>query len=125
MSARGDAVRLIDVIWLEKGARMAAAFEVEHSTSLHSGIVRMLDLAVGRVWASPVSFSLSRLTADEMRSNNSLQGLRSVVCPSWGSATCLMVSCSSTVMPLLALALESADHRDVAATVALWDRLIG
>jgi type II restriction enzyme len=43
-----DAVRLIDVLWLEGGtARVAAAFEVEHSTSIHSGIVRLLDLALG------------------------------------------------------------------------------
>ena len=43
-----DAVRLIDVIWLD-GAEgtVAAAFEVEHSTSIYSGIVRMLDLALG------------------------------------------------------------------------------
>ena len=43
-----DAVRLIDVIWLEKGTgRVAAAFEVEHTTSIYSGIVRLLDLALG------------------------------------------------------------------------------
>jgi type II restriction enzyme len=43
-----DAVRLIDVLWLEKGrAHVAAAFEVEHTTSIYSGIVRMLDLALG------------------------------------------------------------------------------
>lgn len=43
-----DSVRLIDVIWLERGsAQVAAAFEVEHSTSIYSGIVRMLDLALG------------------------------------------------------------------------------
>lgn len=48
-SARGsDAVRLIDVLWLEAGTgRVAAAFEVEHTTSIYSGIVRMLDLALG------------------------------------------------------------------------------
>lgn len=40
-----DAVRLIDVLWLE-GDRVAAAFEVEHTTSIYSGIVRMLDLAL-------------------------------------------------------------------------------
>ena len=42
-----DAVRLIDVLWLgkEDGA-IHAAFEVEHSTSIYSGIVRMLDLAL-------------------------------------------------------------------------------
>lgn len=41
-----DAVKLIDVLWLQ-GDRVAAAFEVEHSTSIYSGIVRMLDLALG------------------------------------------------------------------------------
>jgi len=45
-----DTVRLIDVLWLEQvsgsPARVAAAFEVEHSTSIHSGIMRMLDLAL-------------------------------------------------------------------------------
>lgn len=49
--ARGegvDAVRLIDVLWLERDSgRVAAGFEVEHSTSIYSGIVRLLDLALG------------------------------------------------------------------------------
>ncbi len=46
--AGGDAVRLIDVLWLERGSLLpAAAFEVEHSTSIYSGIVRLLDLALG------------------------------------------------------------------------------
>lgn len=41
-------VRLIDVVWITSGAHeVAAAFEVEHSTSIYSGIVRMLDLALG------------------------------------------------------------------------------
>jgi type II restriction enzyme len=43
-----DAVKLIDVVWLEpRTGAVAAAFEVEHSTSIYSGIVRMLDLALG------------------------------------------------------------------------------
>lgn len=46
--AAAESVRLIDVIWLDRQTRrVAAAFEVEHSTSIHSGIVRMLDLALG------------------------------------------------------------------------------
>ncbi len=46
--AAGEAVRLIDVLWLEKSDRApVAAFEVEHSTSIYSGVVRMLDLALG------------------------------------------------------------------------------
>lgn len=40
-------VRLIDVLWLERqGSSVAAAFEVEHSTSIYSGILRLLDLAL-------------------------------------------------------------------------------
>ena len=40
-----DMVRLIDVLWLEKDkSTVAAAFEVEHTTSIYSGIVRLLDL---------------------------------------------------------------------------------
>lgn len=48
-----DAVRLIDVLWLERGSaggapgRVVGAFEVEHTTSIYSGIVRLLDLALG------------------------------------------------------------------------------
>lgn len=43
-----DAIRLIDVLWLERpGGVVAGAFEVEHTTSIYSGIVRLLDLALG------------------------------------------------------------------------------
>lgn len=43
-----DAVRMIDVLWLDRNTRaVAAAFEVEHTTSIYSGIVRLLDLAIG------------------------------------------------------------------------------
>lgn len=45
-----DAIRLIDVLWLDRvTSRVEAAFEVEHSTSIYSGIVRMLDLALTQV----------------------------------------------------------------------------
>jgi len=46
-SPGADAVRLIDVLWLDEGGAVAGAFEVEHTTSIHSGIVRLLDLALG------------------------------------------------------------------------------
>jgi type II restriction enzyme len=47
IEAGGDAIRLIDVLWLQRGgARVAAGFEVEHTTSIYSGIVRLLDLAL-------------------------------------------------------------------------------
>lgn len=43
-----DAVRLIDVLWLDRASgQIIAAYEVEHSTSIYSGIIRMLDLALG------------------------------------------------------------------------------
>lgn len=45
--AGADAVRLIDVLWLDGQGNIVAAFEVEHTTSIYSGIVRMLDLALG------------------------------------------------------------------------------
>lgn len=46
--AGGESIRLIDVLWLVSGTpQVAAAFEVEHSTSIYSGIVRLLDLAMG------------------------------------------------------------------------------
>ncbi len=48
LDGAAESVRLIDVIWLDTvGERVVAAFEVEHSTSIYSGIVRMLDLALG------------------------------------------------------------------------------
>jgi type II restriction enzyme len=53
-STGAEAIRLIDVLWLKRAGsngsqldRVAAAFEVEHTTSIYSGIVRMLDLALG------------------------------------------------------------------------------
>ncbi len=48
LTAKGsvETIRLIDVIWFD-GSAVAAAFEVEHTTSIYSGIVRMLDLALG------------------------------------------------------------------------------
>ena len=43
-----EAIRLIDVIWVDRlNHCVAAAFEVEHTTSIYSGIVRLLDLALG------------------------------------------------------------------------------
>lgn len=43
-----ETIRLIDVLWIDPTTtHVAAAFEVEHTTSIYSGIVRMLDLALG------------------------------------------------------------------------------
>lgn len=58
-SQAADAIRLIDVLWIEPAtARVAAAFEVEHTTSIYSGIVRMLDLALGLLDQPPQSLFL-------------------------------------------------------------------
>jgi len=38
-----DTIRQIDVLWL-KGRSMARAFEVEHTTAVYSGLLRMADL---------------------------------------------------------------------------------
>jgi len=53
-----DAFRLIDVLWIERSGEVAAAFEVEHTTSIYSGIVRMLDLALGIDGAAARNFFL-------------------------------------------------------------------
>ena len=40
-----DTISLIDVLWLNGAdSSVVAAFEVEHSTSIYSGILRMYDL---------------------------------------------------------------------------------
>ncbi|RTM14190.1 MAG: type II restriction endonuclease [Bradyrhizobiaceae bacterium] len=42
-----ESIRLIDILWIDHDrTRVTAAFEVEHTTSIYSGIVRMLDLAL-------------------------------------------------------------------------------
>ncbi|MBL7715701.1 MAG: hypothetical protein JNL01_09555 [Bdellovibrionales bacterium] len=46
-SERADSFALIDVLWFEaKGTSLVAAFEVEHTTSIYSGILRLYDLAL-------------------------------------------------------------------------------
>ncbi len=48
LDGSSDSIRLIDVVWVDANTQsITAAFEVEHSTSIYSGIVRMLDLALG------------------------------------------------------------------------------
>lgn len=69
-----DSIRLIDVVWLAReGQQVAAAFEVEHSTSIYSGIVRMLDLALGSAVGAN---SLLFLVAPDDRRDAVVQQLR-------------------------------------------------
>jgi hypothetical protein len=71
---RLKSVRLIDVVWLEAGRRrVAAVFEVEHSTSIYSGIVRMLDLTLGSAVAAGTAMFL---VAPEDRRDEVAQQLR-------------------------------------------------
>lgn len=59
-----EAVRLIDVLWLDPASgRVAGAFEVEHTTSIYSGVVRLLDLALGS--AAGVAHGLFLVAPDE------------------------------------------------------------
>jgi hypothetical protein len=37
-------ISLIDVIWVQGAKRVAAAFEIEHTTSIYSGLLRLSDL---------------------------------------------------------------------------------
>lgn len=46
-----ETIRLIDVLWLKDGA-IVAGFEVEHTTSIYSGILRLFDLASGGAGAA-------------------------------------------------------------------------
>ena len=48
-------VELIDVLWISGFNQIVAAFEVEHSTAIYSGLLRMSDLAV---LAPSVSFPI-------------------------------------------------------------------
>lgn len=41
-----DTISFIDVLWLDAENRMVSAFEVEKSTSIYSGILRLYDLAL-------------------------------------------------------------------------------
>ena len=57
-----EMIRLIDVLWLEPAAgRVTAAFEVEHTTSIYSGMLRMQDLALG---LGPAGLSLFLVAPD-------------------------------------------------------------
>lgn len=75
LNASAEGIRLIDVIWVERGTGdFIAAFEVEHTTSIYSGIVRMLDLALGIDRAAAGNFFL--VAPDERESDVRAQFMR-------------------------------------------------
>lgn len=44
-----DSLKLIDILWISKTTgHVVAAFEVEHTTSIYSGILRLYDLALSK-----------------------------------------------------------------------------
>jgi type II restriction enzyme len=45
-SSVADTISLIDVLWLDQNERIIAGFEVEKSTSIYSGILRLSDLSL-------------------------------------------------------------------------------
>lgn len=52
-------IALIDVIWFEKGTnKIVSAYEVEKSTSIYSGILRLTDLAITLPDSENISFYL-------------------------------------------------------------------
>lgn len=64
-----DTVKLIDVVWFNKGtSTVAAAFEVEHSTSIYSGIMRMLDLILSpsAISSAPIFIVAPNARRDEV-----------------------------------------------------------
>lgn len=74
IAAGMDSIRLIDVVWMSRDKQqVAAAFEVEHSTSIYSGIVRMLDLALGTKLGARSTFFL---VAPDNRRNEVQQQLQ-------------------------------------------------
>jgi hypothetical protein len=54
-------ISLIDVLWLKGTSTVAAAFEVEHTTSIYSGLLRMSDLVA---LAPNINFPLYIVTPD-------------------------------------------------------------
>ena len=59
-------IELIDVLWLD-GNSIEAAFEIESTTSIYSGILRMSDLLAQQPNISSYRFSSSRLMSEETR----------------------------------------------------------
>lgn len=55
-------IKLIDILWLQGNRGVTAAFEVEHTTSVYSGLLRMSDLLILQ---PNISFPLYIVTSDD------------------------------------------------------------
>ena len=90
-----DSVRLIDVVWVDRSAQaVAAAFEVEPSMSIYSGIVRILDLALGTEEGENSTLFWWHQMNDGRTWPSSFDGPRSQGCRTWASAICRMANCA-------------------------------
>lgn len=103
-SGAGDTVALIDVLWLDETQRIRLAFEVEHSTSIYSGIVRMLDLALGVPQHDDATFFLVAPDAKSTMSGHSSSVRRFRGCVNSTCATSATVNLNGTGTPLPVLA---------------------
>ncbi len=61
-TASQKVISMIDVLWLKSANQVVAAFEIEHSTSVYSGLLRMCDLTV---LAPNLSFPLYIVAPEE------------------------------------------------------------
>lgn len=61
-------INLIDVIWLKSNYQVVAAFEVEHTTSVYSGLLRLADLvALAPNLAFPLYIAAPEARLDKVR----------------------------------------------------------
>lgn len=68
-----NTINLIDVLWLKKGTnKIISAFEVEKSTSIYSGILRLSDLSL----SAPAEMQALFLVAPNQREKEVVQQLR-------------------------------------------------
>lgn len=80
LSAASQAVvSLIDVVWLRGGNEVAAAFEIEHTTSVYSGLLRLADLAaLSPNLSFPIYVVAPRARLDKVRRELSRPALRAL-----------------------------------------------
>ena len=78
-AASQSVVSLIDVVWLRGGNEVAAAFEIEHTTSVYSGLLRLADLAaLSPNLSFPVYIVAPRARLEKVRRELSRPSLRAL-----------------------------------------------
>ncbi len=94
-------VELIDVLWL-KGQQLVAAFEIEHTTSIYSGLLRLSDLLSMQ---PDIDTPLYIVAPDERQQKVISEGNR----PTFSKATKLAERCSYLSYSSLRLAISKAE----------------